>query len=115
MLRESSKFTGSEVDLNVITSGREVESGVPAAAELVNFAEAALTQETDTISAARSDLEREIGTQGMIDAAAVIANFQRMVRIADGTGIPLDAPMAMVTEEMRDALGINEFGSNRSS
>jgi hypothetical protein len=114
LLRESSKLTGSEVDLNVITSGLEVESGVPAEAELVNFAEAALAQDNDAISTARSDLAREIGTQGMIDAAAVIANFQRMVRIADGTGIPLDAPMAMVTKEMREALGINEFGSNRS-
>ncbi len=109
LLRESGKFTGSEVDLNVITSGLEVKSGVLAEAELVSFAEAALARDTDAISAARSELEREIGTQAMIDAAAVIANFQRMVRIADGTGIPLDAPMAMVTEELREALGINEL------
>ena len=39
------------------------------------------------------------------------ANFQRMVRIADGSGIPLDAPMAMITADIRDELGINEFSS----
>lgn len=50
-------------------------------------------------------------TDAMIDAAAVIVNFQRMVRIADGSGIPLDAPMAMITAEIRDELGINEFSS----
>ena len=34
-----------------------------------------------------------------------------MVIFADGTGIPLDAPMAMVTAGIRDKLGINNFAS----
>jgi hypothetical protein len=29
------------------------------------------------------------GVEAMFDAAAVASNFERMVRIADGTGIPL--------------------------
>lgn len=111
MLRESSKSEGNPVDLNIITSGLEVESGVAAETELVEFAEVALGDDTEAISAARTRLEDKVGTEGMIDAAAVIANFQRMVRIADGTGIPLDAPVAMVTAGIRDELGINEFAS----
>ena len=47
----------------------------------------------------------------MIDAAGIIANFQRMVRIADGTGIPLDEPVAMMTQDLRSDLGINKYGS----
>jgi hypothetical protein len=34
-----------------------------------------------------------------------------MVRIADGTGIPLDPPMAMITADMRADLGINNYSS----
>ncbi|HIG40624.1 MAG TPA: hypothetical protein EYQ14_08810 [Gammaproteobacteria bacterium] len=111
MLRESSKLEGDKVDLKIITSGLDVDGGVPEEKALVDFAEAALGQDTQAISTARSNLEQKIGTDGMIDAAAVIANFQRMVRIADGAGIPLDAPVAMVTAGMRDDLGINEFSS----
>lgn len=47
----------------------------------------------------------------MVDAAGVIANFQRMVRIADGTGIPLDEPVAMLTTDIREELGLNHYGS----
>jgi hypothetical protein len=53
----------------------------------------------------------ELGENAMVDAAGVIANFQRMVRIADGTGIPLDTPVAMMTSSIREDLGINEYGS----
>ena len=34
-----------------------------------------------------------------------------MVRIADGTGIPLDGPMTMLTAGIREDLGINAYGS----
>ena len=46
-----------------------------------------------------------------MDAAAVIGNFERMVRIADGTGIPLDKPVAMITADMREELGIDRFAT----
>ena len=51
----------------------------------------------------------------MVDSAAVIANFQRMVRIADGTGIPLDEPVLMLTQDIREDLGINGYGSADNS
>ena len=111
MLRESSKLEGNQADLNIITSGLKVEGGVPVETELVNFAEAALGDDTNAISTARSQLETKLGREAMTDAAAVIANFQRMVVIADGTGIPLDPPMAMVTAGLRDELGINAYSS----
>ncbi len=60
---------------------------------------------------AREAVADELGEEAMVDAAGVIANFQRMVRIADGTGIPLDAPLAMLTDGIREDLGINSYGS----
>ena len=38
-----------------------------------------------------------------------------MVRIADGTGIPLDGPIAMMSEGIRDALGINSYRSAKNT
>ncbi len=45
----------------------------------------------------------------MVDAAAVVANFHMMVRIADGTGVPLDEGTYVVTQHTRDALRLEEL------
>jgi len=38
-----------------------------------------------------------------------------MVRIADATGIPLDAPLAVISAGMRAELGIDGFGSSANT
>ena len=115
MLRESSRVEEEKVDLSVLTQGHKagtkLEGGLPAQAELVHFAEVALGDDDELIAAARDQLDAVVGPAAMIDAAAVIANFQRMVRIADGTGIPLDDPVAMTTTLERSELGIDDFSS----
>ena len=50
-----------------------------------------------------------------MDAVAVIGNFQRMVRIADGAGIPLDTPMALMSADLRAELGYNGLGSAKNT
>jgi len=50
-----------------------------------------------------------LSPQAMVDAAAVVANFSRMVRIADGTGIPLDDMMAEYSSDLREDLGLNSL------
>lgn len=112
MLRGSSQTSGTEVNLQTIVAGREEDSLVPGGAALVRFTEAVLT-DPDDLSAARTALIDELGEARMVDAAGVIGNFQRMVRIADSTGIPVDGPMAEMSEEMREQLGINELPSAR--
>ena len=45
----------------------------------------------------------------LVDAAGVASNFERMVRIADATGIPLDARMAALSQDVRDTLHLERF------
>lgn len=111
MLRESSKLEGKIVDLQVVTSGAAADGNLPAQDELIAFAEAALGDSTAAITVARAALVDSLGSRAMIDAAGVISNFQRMVRIADGAGIPLDEPIAMITAGMRENLGLNDYSS----
>ncbi len=107
----SSQALGSEVDLTSIVDGSRVDSGVRGGAALLEFAEAALTDDTAVIASARDRVARELGEAAAVDAAGVIANFQRMVRIADATGIPLDAPVVMITQGIRDELGLNDYAA----
>ncbi len=112
MLRASIETQGEEVDLRGLTDGKAAgESSISGAAVLVGFAEATLGGNTDEIAVARDLVRSELGSEALVDAAAVIGNFERMVRVADGTGIPLDAAVNVATEEIRAELGIDAFAS----
>jgi hypothetical protein len=76
------------VDLHAVTeAGRS--SGVEHGDQLVAFAEAVVDRDPEVIAGARQRLIDTMGSAAMVAAAAVASNFERMVRIADGTGIPL--------------------------
>ncbi len=88
-------------------------SGIPAGAVLSNFAEAILTG-ADILPQARSAVVAALGEAAMIDAAAVVAGFNGITRIADATGIPLEAAKAEESDEWRGRLGIDRFGDLKS-
>ena len=111
MLRVSSELEGEKVDLQSVTKGSEVQSGVPFQDELLAFAEVALGDDDEGIRLAREAVRAKMGDAAAVDAAGVIANFQRMVRIADGAGIPLDTPVAVATSTIRSELGLNSYSS----
>lgn len=58
---------------------------------------------------ARENVRVALGDDGVVDAAAVIASFNSIDRIADATGIPLENGKAAESEDFRDALDINHF------
>ena len=45
----------------------------------------------------------------LVDAAAIVGHFERLVRVADATGIPLDAAAKDATTDIREALGHNAY------
>jgi hypothetical protein len=112
LLSLSSLLKGQQVDLNSIIQGQVVDSGVVASNELIAFAESVLQSQEDELHQARERLISTLSPQAMVDAAAIVANFSRMVRIADGTGIPLDQAMEEGTSDMRKDLGINALRQN---
>jgi hypothetical protein len=86
-------------------------SGVPDADVLVAFTEAMVVAEPAQLGEARERLRARMGWKVVVDAAAVASNFERMVRIADATGIPLDTPVEILTRDIRGVLGVDRFGS----
>lgn len=60
-------------------------------------------------AAARRVVEEAVGRDATIDAAAVIAGFDAITRVADGSGIPLEPPKAEASADWRARLGIDNY------
>jgi hypothetical protein len=97
----------------VLTGGRAAgdASGVSHADVLVAFAEASVGEDDAALAQARERLLAALGPAALVDAAAVTSHFERVVRVADATGIPLDAPVAALTVDVRRDLGIDRFAA----
>ena len=114
LLRVNSEITGTETNLQAINDGANTPSGVPQGELLSQLVELTLDTSTDNSGALaeiRQQLHDALGAEGLVDACAIIGNFQRMVRIADGTGIPLDKPVAIISAGIRKELNFDRFGS----
>lgn len=88
------------------------DAGVPHGAELLAFASAAHTAEQPDellLSTAREALRAQVGEQGLAEAAATVAAFAGLVRVADGTGIQLDAGVLADSADFRAELGVDRF------
>jgi hypothetical protein len=88
-------------------------AGVPHAALLLRFADAALSFDPARIAPLRAQVEATLGTEAMLDAAAVIAGFNGIARIADATGIPMEEQKAADTQDWRARLGIDDFRASK--
>ncbi len=112
LLRASSEIQGDKVDVSAITDPKAADaSGIPQAGVLIAFADAVVGHDDAELDRAREAVLEELGAPGLVDSAAVASNFERMVRIADGCGIPLDPPVVMLTKDVRDDLGLDRFTS----
>ncbi len=111
----SGEANGLTVDLQAAIERDHVgDVGVPAGAELLAFTNAVELDQGD-IDATRAALADVIGEQATLEAAAIIAIFNGLVRVADGTGIQLDHGVFGASIEERDLLGINEFAGAANS
>ena len=76
---------------------------------LLAFTEAMVRDDEAALTQARYAVIEGISPEAMVDAAGVASNFERMVRIADATGIQLDERMAALSQEARDTLQLERF------
>ena len=78
---------------------------MPHGPELVAFAEAIVTG-AESLAQSRAAVVETLGPEAMVDAAGVASNFERMVRIADSTGIELGDLLEQATADVRTVLGL---------
>jgi hypothetical protein len=110
MLSLSMQTKGEDVDLGGLVSGADdIDDRVPHGKVLARFAEAVLQGSETELVDARLAVIDAVGGDAFVDAAGVVGNFERMVRVADATGIPLDESSAQMTVDIRENLGLNDY------
>ena len=117
MLRLSADLTETKIDPRIINDGGSETSpeGVLHARELVEFAEAVVSRDETDLRRAENELLKVAGQEALVDTACVAGNFQRMVRIADATGIPIDAVRLPLMMKAVDELGLKRFESAKNT
>lgn len=93
-----------------------VDSGVEHGALLVEFSNAVMSDDDARLDRARDAVRQTLGDAGWHEATATAANFNQMDRIADATGIPLDAGPGreMMTQIGREIGSVN-FASAKNT
>jgi hypothetical protein len=89
------------------------DCGVPASEVLLRFTEAVLSRRG--IGEVQRALVDALGDDAMWEAAATIAAFTGLVRVADGTGIVLDDGVLALSADLRARAGIDAFGGALNS
>lgn len=107
---------GAAIDISAVTADSiHLASGVAHGEVLMAFADAIVAADDDALQHTRHGVLETMGPEAMVDAAGVASNFERMVRIADSTGIPLDDRMARASEDVRSELALDRFQAFKES
>jgi hypothetical protein len=109
LLRASGATQNRDYDLTAVTGAAPGAAGVPHGRQLIAFAEAVLGDDNGALIDTRAELMAGLGPQGLVDTAGVVGLFNAIDRVADATGIPLEADKAEASADFRAALGLDRF------
>jgi len=104
-------MSNTEVDLHHVHGESSNGDSIEFSDELTTFATAVATRDETELQINRDRLLNASCAEVLVDAAAVAGNFQRMVRIADSTGIPLDSSRMEMYIPSIEALELRRFKS----
>ncbi len=96
-------------DLGAVTGADESDAGVPHGRELIAFADAVLGDKERALADARAALATALGRAGLADAAGIVGLFNAIDRVADATGIPLEAEKLAASADFRAMLALDRF------
>ncbi len=104
MLRASSDATGSATDIHDVIAD-EVDDPVTSA--LTGLVDAAFGN--GDLPSARQRVLEVLGPEALVTACSVIGNFEKMNRMADGTGLGLNDEQMEGLADIRSELGFDAF------
>lgn len=93
----------------MVTADGASDGGIANGALLIRFADAVLGDSDEELAAVRSEIARTMGGEALSDTAAVAALFNAIDRVADSTGIEMEAEKAEDTADFRADIGVDDF------
>jgi hypothetical protein len=87
------------------------DAGVEHGARLLAFTDAVLRDDDARLGRERQALLSVLSPAAFVDACAVIAAFNVVDRVADATGIPLDAMLRAMSGDVQEQLKLSRFRS----
>ncbi len=81
---------------------------------LIAYADAVVGA-TDQVESLRIQLLDAVGPEATAHAAMTVMAFSGLVRVADGTGIPIDDGLAAASVEIREDLALAKLGGAANS
>ena len=95
----------------MVTAEGASDGGIPNGGLLIRFADAVLTGSDADLASVRLEIAETMGGAAVADTAAVAALFDAIDRVADATGIEMEAAKAEATVDFRRQIGVDEFFS----
>ena len=95
--------------MSEVLEGDAAAIGVPHGELLVEFGEAMLVGDAARRGRAREAIYNSLGPSALVDAAAIVASFNAVVKVADATGIALEDFKADATKDLRAELGLEKL------
>lgn len=108
MLRWSAETTRVPVDVRAVTDP-SIDPLLPGGRELIGLVDASVDGGADDEGEAREAVRSVLGEPALVDAAAVIGNFQMMNRVADATGMPVGRGSRARSGALIEQLGLDRF------
>lgn len=109
LLRASGEHKGETLGLSAINGEQLEQSGIAHAGLLIRYADTLVNGTEAEQAGLRDEVRAELGSEAFIDCAAVASVFNAVVRIADATGIPLEAYKEELSVDLRRDLGIDDY------
>jgi hypothetical protein len=107
--------SGAEIDLGLVNGGAKSDGGVAHGARLVAFTEAVMKDDETAMNRERAALRALLPPESFVDVAATIGAFNVVDRIADATGIRLDAMLEDMSVDVRRELNLARFASSANT
>jgi hypothetical protein len=111
----SGSLHGAQVDLASVNAPTGRDGGVAHGARLLAFTDAVMGADDAALARERRALRALLAGDAFVDTCAVVGAFNIVDRIADATGIPLDAGMAAISGDVRRELDLARFASSANT
>jgi hypothetical protein len=106
---------GAAVELSAVNAPTGRDGGVAHGGRLLALTDAVMGADDDVLASERRSLRGLLSNDAFVDTCAVIGAFNVVDRIADATGIPLDAGMAAMSGDIRKELDLARFASSANT